>query len=74
MNMTKTERKDALWKSFFNSFHLISSTEYKIKVAEHIFLQKKGLFSNYPKNIKVVNPSLRFLINKDYENWATIDK
>ena len=49
---------------FSNCFHLVSLTDYEIKVAEHIFFHKKGLFSEYLKNVSVVNSALRDPINK----------
>ena len=61
---SKNRKKNALQNYFLNCFHLVSLTNYEIKVAEHIFLHKKDLFSEYPKNIPVMNLALRALINK----------
>ena len=60
------EKRCAL-KIFWIVFHLVSLTDYEIKVAIHIFLHKKGLFSEYPKIVPVVNTALRALINKEWK-------
>ena len=68
----KNSEKECVSSNFLNCFHLVSLTDYEIKVAIHIFLHKKGLFPDYPKIIPVVTPALRALINKEWKlghNW-----